>query len=143
MSTEVTFDVLFRDLFNAHSRFGSISEIKIPHPVDIYEDAEGLVFEIACTGLSKKDVEIDIEHDVLKVTHTKENNEEAQGRVYQARGIARRSFSLAYKISSIAYRKVPLTWRMDYWFLSVMALSLLVILLLVFLALPLERKKKV
>ena len=54
MSRELTFDVLFRDLFNAHSRFGSISEIKIPHPVDIYEDAEGLVFEIACTGLSQK-----------------------------------------------------------------------------------------
>lgn len=100
MSRELTFDVLFRDLFNTHSRFGSISEIKIPHPVDIYEDADGLVFEIACTGLSKKDVEIDIEHDVLKVTHTKENNDEAQARVYQARGIARRSFSLAYKISS-------------------------------------------
>lgn len=99
MSKELTFDVLFRDLFNTHSRFGSISEIKIPHPVDIYEDAEGLVFEIACTGLSKKDVDIDIEHDVLKIVHTKQHDEEAQGRVYQTRGIARRSFSLAYKIS--------------------------------------------
>ena len=66
MSTEVTFDVLFRDLFNAHSRFGSISEIKIPHPVDIYEHSDGLVFEIACTGLSKDEVDIDIELDVLK-----------------------------------------------------------------------------
>jgi len=99
MSRELTFDVLFRDLFNAHSRFGSISEIKIPHPVDIFEDASGLIFEIACTGLTKEDVDIDIEHDVLKVTYSKPENDLAQDRVYQARGIARRSFSLAYKIS--------------------------------------------
>ena len=100
MSRELTFDVLFRDLFNAHSRFGSISEIKIPHPVDIYEDESGLVFEIACTGLSKEDVDIDIEHDVLKVSHTKPTAEEDdEERVYQTRGIARRSFNLAYKIS--------------------------------------------
>lgn len=99
MNTEVTFDVLFRDLFNARSRFGSISEIKIPHPVDIYEHTDGLVFEIACTGLSKADVDIDIELDVLKVSYSKPKPEEDETRTYQCRGIARRSFNLAYKIS--------------------------------------------
>jgi len=101
MNTEVTFDVLFRDLFNAHSRFGSISEIKIPHPVDIYEHSDGLVFEIACTGLSKNEVDIDIELDVLKVSYNKpkQHDGEEEARTYQCRGIARRSFNLAYKIS--------------------------------------------
>lgn len=100
MNNEVTFDVLFRDLFNAHSRFGSISEIKTPHPVDIYEHSDGLVFEIACTGLSKKDVDIDIELDVLKVSYNKPKPEaDDEARTYQCRGIARRSFNLAYKIS--------------------------------------------
>lgn len=101
MSTEVTFDVLFRDLFNAHSRFGSISEIKIPHPVDIYEHSDGLVFEVACTGLSKSEVNIDIELDVLKVTYNKPKTHDGteEARIYQCRGIARRSFNLAYKIS--------------------------------------------
>ena len=100
MSKELTFDVLFRDLFNASSRFGSISEIKIPHPVDIYEDESGLTFEIACTGLTKDDVDIDIEHDVLKVSHDKPASQDTDERTYQTRGIARRSFSLAYKVSS-------------------------------------------
>ena len=101
MSTEVTFDVLFRDLFNAHSRFGSISEIKIPHPVDIYEHSEGLVFEIACTGLTKEEVDMDIELAVLKVSYNKPRKDDGteEARTYQCRGIARRSFHLAYKIS--------------------------------------------
>jgi HSP20 family protein len=101
MSTEVTFDVLFRDLFNAQSRFGSISEIKIPHPVDIYEHSDGLVFEIACTGLSRDEVDIEIELDVLKVNYNKPQQHDGieEARTYQCRGVARRSFNLAYKIS--------------------------------------------
>jgi HSP20 family molecular chaperone IbpA len=59
------------------------------------------VFEIACTGLSKSEVSIDIELDVLKVSYNKpkvhDGTEEA--RTYQCRGVARRSFNLAYKIS--------------------------------------------
>ena len=102
MSRELTFDVLFRDLFNAHSRFGSISEIKIPHPVDIYEHSEGLVLEIACTGLAKDEVNIDIELDVLRVSYDKPKPKEGEeeARIYQCRGVARRSFNLAYKIAS-------------------------------------------
>lgn len=101
MNDKITFDVLFRDLFNANSRFGSISDIKIPHPVDIYEQSNGLVFEIACTGLSKDEVDIDIELDVLKVSYNKpkQHDKQDEARTYQCRGIARRSFNLAYKIS--------------------------------------------
>lgn len=101
MSRELTtFDVLFRDLFNSQSGFNILSEAKAPHPVDIFEDSKGLTFEIACTGLTKEDVEINIEHDVLKISYNKPKQEEATERTYQTRGVSRRSFNLAYKISS-------------------------------------------
>jgi len=101
MSRELaTFDVLFRDLFNTQSGFNILSEVKAPHPVDIYEDNKGLTFEIACTGLTKQDVEINIEHDVLKISYNKPKQEEPEDRVYQTRGVSKRSFNLAYKISS-------------------------------------------
>ncbi|CAB4142738.1 IbpA Molecular chaperone (small heat shock protein) [uncultured Caudovirales phage] len=102
MSRELTtFDVLFRDLFNSQSGFNILSEAKAPHPVDIFEDSKGLTFEIACTGLTKEDVEINIEHDVLKISYNKPPKQEEQAeRTYQTRGVSKRSFNLAYKISS-------------------------------------------
>ena len=101
MSRELTtFDVLFRDLFNSQSGFNILSEAKAPHPVDIYEDTKGLTIEVACTGLTKEDVEINIEHDVLKVSYNKPKQEELAERTYQIRGVSKRSFNLAYKISS-------------------------------------------
>lgn len=102
MSRELTtFDVLFRDLFNSQSGFNILSEAKAPHPVDIYEDTKGLTIEVACTGLTKEEVEINIEHDVLKISYNKPPKQEEQAeRTYQTRGVSRRSFNLAYKISS-------------------------------------------
>ena len=102
MSRELTtFDVLFRDLFNSQSGFNILSEAKAPHPVDIYEDAKGLTIEVACTGLTKEEVEINIEHDVLKISYNKPPKQEEQAeRTYQTRGVSKRSFNLAYKISS-------------------------------------------
>lgn len=95
-----TFDVLFRDLFNSQSGFNILSEAKAPHPVDIYEDKKGLTLEVACTGLTKEEVDINIEHDVLKVSYNKPKQEEITERIYQIRGMSKRSFNLAYKISS-------------------------------------------
>jgi HSP20 family protein len=98
MRTTSNFDILFRNLFDADSHFNTVVGAKNSHPVDIYEDAKGLTFEIACTGLSKEDVDLSIEHDVLRVFHKKLQKEESE-RIYQTRGIARRSFDLAYKIA--------------------------------------------
>ena len=101
MSRELTtFDVLFRDLFNSQTGFSILSEAKAPHPVDIYEDTKGLTLEVACTGLTKEEVEINIEHDVLKISYNKPKQEEHAERTYQTRGVSKRSFNLAYKISS-------------------------------------------
>ena len=94
------FDILFRNFFDSRSNFNVLEDVKIPHPVNILETKDGLVFEIACTGLSKDQVEINIEHDVLKVSYNKPKQEELAERTYQIRGVSKRSFNLAYKISS-------------------------------------------
>jgi len=93
------FDLLFKDFFKSDLNFQPATEAKHSHPVDILETTEGLHFEIACTGLEKKDIEINIEGDVLRVTYDKGEDNLPDG-TWIHRGIARRSFNLGYKIAS-------------------------------------------
>ena len=92
------FDVLVRNFFNNDFGFVPAGETKIGHPVDIYENKEGLHIEVACTGLSKDDVNIDIEGDILRISYDK-NAENVEDKQYYSRGIAKRSFNLGYKIA--------------------------------------------
>jgi len=95
-----TFDILFKDFFNQTSTFISPVDNKIGHPVDIYETKDGLFFEIACTGLNKADVEINVEGDVLRVTHTSEEKKKDPENIrFYHKGISKRSFNLGYKIA--------------------------------------------
>ena len=93
------FDLLFRDFFKSELDFQPAINAKISHPVDIFETKHGLHFEVACTGLSKEDIELNIEGDILKISYNKEN-EESTERSYICKGIAKRSFNLGYKIAS-------------------------------------------
>jgi HSP20 family protein len=97
------FDLLFRDFFKSELDFQPATEAKISHPVDIYENKNGLHFEIACTGLTKNDIEINIEGDILKISYNKPKDEaccEVDDCKYIHRGIAKRSFNLGYKVAS-------------------------------------------
>jgi len=93
------FDVLFKNLFENDSFFQPAFEAKINHPVDIYENENGLTLEVACVGLEKTDVNIDIDGDVLRIQYQKEENT-SDVTVYHRKQISRRSFNLAYKIAS-------------------------------------------
>lgn len=96
------FDLLFRDFFKSELDFQPAINAKISHPVDIFETQNGLYFEVACTGLSKSDVELNIEGDILKISYSKDadaTDAEAQERNYIHRGVAKRSFNLGYKIA--------------------------------------------
>jgi HSP20 family protein len=102
MSTLFPYDLLFRDFFKSELDFQPATTAKFTHPVDIFENSHGLHFDIACTGLSKEDVEINIEGDVLKVSYTKPQDEECcevNDCTYIHRGVAKRSFNLGYKIA--------------------------------------------
>ena len=93
------FDLLFKDFFKSDLHFQPATEAKHSHPVDIFETKEGLHFEVACTGLSKEDIELNIEGDTLIIRYDK-GHKEHEDRNYIHRGVARRSFSLGYKIAS-------------------------------------------
>jgi HSP20 family molecular chaperone IbpA len=93
------FDLLFRDFFKSELDFQPAAQAKITHPVDIFETQHGLHFEVACTGLSKDDVEINIEGDILRISYNKETGEYVE-RNYIHKGVAKRSFNLGYKIAS-------------------------------------------
>ena len=92
------FDILFRNHFNAESQFAPALNSKQPHPLNIYFDDKGLYFEVACTGLTKKDVILDIEGDILKISYKKPEEEKFhEGTIHN--GLSKKSFDLRYKIA--------------------------------------------
>ena len=60
-------DILVKNFFNAEQEeFQQPNNRIINHPVDIYEDKTGLYFDIACTGLTKKQIELKFTVIVIK-----------------------------------------------------------------------------
>lgn len=90
------FDLLWRDLFETNSNFSGISQ-RVTHPVDIYETETGIQFEIAAVGLDKKDIEILVEGDQLRIKYDKDQSED-KAPIYK--GIKRSSFDISWKIST-------------------------------------------
>ena len=91
------FDILFRDFFKDEAEFAPFNQIRVNHPVDIYEAKDGLNIDIACVGLTKKDIDLTIEGDILRVEYKKENGSaEAE---YIQRNIAKRAFNFGWRIS--------------------------------------------
>lgn len=93
-------DILFHNFFHPNSGFISASHTKQPHPLNIFYDDSGLHFEIACTGLTKEDVKVDIEDDILKISYIKPEEEKELHPGTILRGLSKKSFNLGYKISS-------------------------------------------
>ena len=91
------FDILIKDFFNSDTEFRPAHQTKINHPVDIYEANDGLNIDIACVGLTKKDIEITVEGDILKVEYSKDKSKNDE--TYVHRNIAKRSFNLGWRIS--------------------------------------------
>ena len=102
------FDIVWKNFFDGHSNYNTLQQ-KINYPVDIYETENGLCFELAVVGLDREDLEILVEGDTLRVTH---DGKQDQERNYIARGIARRSFDLAWKVAS-KFELSKLTAKID------------------------------
>ena len=96
--TLTPFDILVKNFFEQDSQFDKVNHRAVNHPVDIWEDNEGLTLEVACVGLNKSDVDVDIEDDILKVSYNKQesSNESAH---YHYRGVKKSSFDLGWKIA--------------------------------------------
>ena len=93
-------DILVKNFFNAEQEeFQQPNNRILNHPVDIYEDKEGLHFDIACTGLTKKQIELKVEDDILRVIYTKKDDKEDKDLHIYHSGIAKRSFNIGWKIA--------------------------------------------
>ena len=92
-------DVLVKNFFDNDSVFNKPDNRSVKHPIDIYEDDNGLTFEVACTGLNKSDVDITIEGDVLKIAYDKDDNEKVGDKRFYNSGIKRSSFNFGWKIA--------------------------------------------
>lgn len=93
-------DLLFRNLLDSDSLFDSFFNIKkIDYPVDVKETKDGLTIDVAAINLDRKDINIDIKDgNILCITHKKESKEDNDDYLY--RGITKKSFEFAWKISS-------------------------------------------
>ena len=99
------FDLLVRNFLSQEGNYRPVEKnLKLAHPLDVYQDTFGLTFEIACTGIDKKDLEILTEGQTLRVNYEKKSSPEEEEEVevtkkeYIYRGIAKRSFNLGWKI---------------------------------------------
>ena len=93
------FDILVKNFFNTEEEFQTPTNRILNHPLDVYEDPDGLYFDIACTGLTKKQIDIKVEDDVLRVSYTKKDDKDDENRHIHHSGIAKRSFNLGWKIA--------------------------------------------
>ena len=92
-------DVLVKNFFDNDSVFNKPDNRSVKHPIDIYEDDNGLTFEVACTGLNKSYVDITIEGDVLKIAYDKDDNLKLGEKQFYHSGIKRSSFNFGWKIA--------------------------------------------
>ena len=92
------FDILVRNFFQDAGAYRPLAESKLPHPLDIYERDNGLGIDIACTGIDKKDIEILIEGNIIRVNYERPKAELDDEYIHK--GIAKRSFNLGWKIDS-------------------------------------------
>tara|TARA_Y100001972_G_scaffold36787_1_gene45318 strand:+ start:45 stop:467 length:423 start_codon:yes stop_codon:yes gene_type:complete len=94
-------DVLVKNFFDNDSVFNKPDNRSVKHPIDIYEDDNGLTFEVACTGLDKSDIDITIEGDVLKVAYDREKEVSLPGnnKQFYHSGIKKSSFNFGWKIA--------------------------------------------
>jgi HSP20 family molecular chaperone IbpA len=103
------FDIVWKNFLDVNSPFNTLDN-KINYPVDIYEIENGLRFELAVVGLNQEDLDILVEGDTLRITHDRKTADEY--RPYIQRGIARRSFDLAWKVA-MKFDLTQLTATMD------------------------------
>ena len=102
------FDILVKNFFQSEEQFQTPNNKILNHPLDIYEDEDGIYFDIACTGLDKKQINVNVENDILKVSYKKEKGPPVHGQEFRGTtsdryihysGIAKRSFNLGWKIA--------------------------------------------
>ena len=93
-------DVLVKNFFDNDSVFNKPDNRSVSHPVDVFEDENGLTFEVACTGIDKDAIQINIEGDILKLAYDKgESQKSDKSRRYYHTGVKKSSFNFGWKVA--------------------------------------------
>ena len=93
-------DVLVKDFFNEKAEFAQPDNRTVNQPVDIFEDENGLTFEIACTGIPKELVEIELKGDYLCVKYNKKDLPKVENeRRYYHSSVKKSSFNIGWKVA--------------------------------------------
>ena len=90
------FDLVWKNFFDHKSSFLPVTSNKMNYPVDIFSTDNGIRFEIAAVGKDKSDIEILTEGETLRIRYDKEPETK---REFIHKGIAKRAFDFAWKIS--------------------------------------------
>jgi HSP20 family molecular chaperone IbpA len=97
-------DILFKNFFDSKSNFATIATQKIPHPVNVFQNEEGLCFEIACTGIDKSEITVEVDSTTLRVKYQKSlkdtMSESAPQKVF-SNSLSQKSFDLGWRISDV------------------------------------------
>tara|TARA_Y100000361_G_C11107400_1_gene315615 strand:- start:52 stop:489 length:438 start_codon:yes stop_codon:yes gene_type:complete len=97
-------DLLFKNFFDGMANFQSHTESKPQYPVDILVGDDSLRFDIACVGLNKDDITIDVSDNTLRVIYEKPSLDpdtvDCSTPTYVHRGITRKSFNMGWKIAA-------------------------------------------
>jgi HSP20 family molecular chaperone IbpA len=94
------YDVFFKNFFDSNAQFSILEEnTKISYPVDISTTDSELVFEIACVGVDKEDLEIIRTPDSLRVKYNKTSDKSPDVN-YIYRSISKKSFDFGWTISA-------------------------------------------
>jgi HSP20 family protein len=70
---------------------------KFNYPVDIFQKDDTLNFNIACVGLTKDNLQLETNEDVLRVIYEKPKEEADDSIYYLNRSITRKSFNFGWK----------------------------------------------
>jgi HSP20 family protein len=93
-------DIFWKSFFDKNSVFKPISEKAVNHPCDVQETDNGLKIEIAAVGLDKKDIDLLVDSETLRVAYRKQDDNTESDYRYLHRSIKKASFDIAWKISS-------------------------------------------
>jgi HSP20 family protein len=97
------FDRLFEgDLFDWSNRNFSITNTTLPS-VNIKENAEAFVVEVAAPGFSKSDFNLNLNHDLLTISSEKKTeNETKEGEQFTKHEFSYQSFSRSFSLPNLS-----------------------------------------
>lgn len=98
------FDLLFKNFFETNSPFVPLSQSKSCYPLNIREEDDFLVLDLAVVGLEKDDISIKVEdNNVLRISYVKptDSDEVEQPKLHWlVKGITNKSFNFGWRISN-------------------------------------------